>query len=105
MTPQEAFQEFLEDDHLRPVAQPIAEALDHPTVNIDQLAGHVDMDGYHNFYQAYFKAVRYTGSSIPHATRLVEFLNALSKKGRLPLIGMYIEEYGTIFIHSFIHLG
>lgn len=108
MTPQEALQEFLEVDHLRSVAHPIAEALEHPTANIDQLAGRTDVDDYHNFYQAYFQAVRYTGSSIPHATRLVEFLNALSKKGRLPLIGMYIEECGlgmlapSSFIHSFI---
>lgn len=104
MTPQEALKEFLEDDQLRPVAQPIAEALENPTADIDQLASRVDIEkNYHDFYQAYFQAVRYTGSSVPHASRLVELLNALSKKGDLPQLGMHIEEYGlgTLFTTIF----
>lgn len=94
MTPQEVLKEFLEDEQLRTVAQPIAEALDNSAADIDELASRVDLADYHNFYQAYFQAVRYIDSSIPHATRLVELLNALSKRGDLPKIGMYIEEYG-----------
>lgn len=94
MTPEQALEEFLDDGNLRAVAQPIAEALKHPTANIDQLASTIDRNDYHDFYQAYFQAVRYTGSSIPNATRLVELLNALSKNGSLPQTGMYIEEYG-----------
>lgn len=105
MTPQEALKEFLEDDEFRAVAQPIAEALEHPTADIDHLASRVDLaTDYHKFYQAYFQAVRYTGSSIPHATRLVELLNALCRKGDLPLIGMYIEEYGLGMSYVFLFL-
>lgn len=94
MTPEQALEEFLDDDNLRAVAQPIAEALEHPTANINQLASRIDKDDYHNFYQVYFQAVRYAGSSIPNATRLVELLNALSENGSLPQTAMYIEEYG-----------
>lgn len=99
MTPENALKDFLDDNNLRVVAQPIIETLKHSSANIDQLASIIDSltqnkDDYHNFYLAYFQAVRYTGSEVPNATLLVNLLNALSKNGSPPLIGMYIEEYG-----------
>lgn len=54
MTPKQALEEFLDDDNLRAVAQPITEALEHPTANIDQFASSIDKSDYHNFYRAYF---------------------------------------------------
>jgi hypothetical protein len=73
MTPKQALEEFLDDDNLRAVAQPITEALEHPTANIDQFASSIDKSDYHNFYRAYFQALGILKAAFPMPHGLLSY--------------------------------